>query len=190
MADPTMPLGDAPPLVTPRLLLRALPLHAQATVRGRDGDAALVAALARALGAPPPLTPNRASRAGSRSVLWLGPGEWRVVGPPGDEAALFDTLRSAVPRRRAAVVDVSDFYATVMLAGAGARDLLAQGCPLDLHPRAFGPGQCAQTLLAKADILLHQTDDTPRFDIRVRWSHAAYLWGWLTDAAATAPSGG
>jgi sarcosine oxidase subunit gamma len=184
MADAAGPLDGAMPLVTPRVLLQALPQHAKAGVRGRDGDAALVGALTGALGAPPPLTPNRATPAGARTVLWLGPGEWRVIGPPGDEAALLAALHTGVPRARAAVVDVSDFYVTLSLAGAGARDLLAQGCPLDLHPRAFATGQCAQTLLAKADILLHQLDATPRFDIQVRRSHAAYLWDWLIDAAA------
>ena len=38
---------------------------------------------------------------------------------------------------------------------------------------------------AKTDILLHQVDATPTFDILVRWSHAADLWAWLKDAAAS-----
>ena len=64
------------------------------------------------------------------------------------------------------------------------RDLLEKGCSLDLHSRAFQTGHCDQTRLARAAILLHQTDDTPAYDIHVAWSFAAYLWVWLEDAAA------
>ena len=31
------------------------------------------------------------------------------------------------------------------LSGAPVREVLAQGCPLDLHPSVFGAGQCAQS---------------------------------------------
>jgi len=185
MAEPESPLAGVPAIVGPRLVLVEMPWRAKVTVRGRDGDPALVAGVTAALGTAPPLEPNRTSRAGTRTVLWLGPGEWRVVGPPHDEAAIIDALQRTVPRSMAAITDVSDCYTILRLAGAGARDLLAEGCPLDLHPRAFSVSHCAQSLLAKTDILLHQIDATPTFDLQVRWSHAAYLWEWLKDAAAT-----
>jgi sarcosine oxidase subunit gamma len=180
------PLAGVPAIVGPRLVLIEMPLRAKVTVRGRDADPALVAGVTAALGAAPPLAPNRTTPAGTRTLLWLGPGEWRVIGPPGDQAAILAALQSAVPRRLAAVTDVSDGYTTLRLSGAGARDLLAEGCPLDLHPRVFAVGDCAQSLLAKTDILLHQVDATPTFDLQVRWSHAAYLWAWLAEAAAAA----
>jgi sarcosine oxidase subunit gamma len=178
------PLAGAPAIAGPRVVLVEMKLRAKVTVRGRDADPALVAGMTAALGAAPPLEPNRTRPAGTRTLLWLGPGEWRVIGPPGDETAIIEALRRTVPRALAAITDVSDFYTTLRLAGTGARDLLAAGCPLDLHPRAFAVSHCAQSLLAKADILLHQVDATPTFDIQVRWSHAAYLWAWLKDAAA------
>jgi sarcosine oxidase subunit gamma len=184
MAESASPLAGLPAIVGPRIVLIEMPLRAKVTVRGRDGDPALVAGMTAALSAAPPLEPNRAARAGTRTVLWLGPGEWRVIGPPGDETAIIDALQRALPRSVAAIADVSDFYTTLRLAGAGARDLLAEGCPLDLHPRAFAVSHCAQSLLAKTDILLHLVDATPTFDLQVRWSHAAYLWAWLKDAAA------
>jgi sarcosine oxidase subunit gamma len=65
--------------------------------------------------------------------------------------------------------------------GPRARDLLAHGCALDLHPRVFGPGRCAQTMLARAQVvLLPRPDD---FLVLVRSSFAAYLSEWLLDAA-------
>jgi sarcosine oxidase subunit gamma len=61
--------------------------------------------------------------------------------------------------------------------------VLAAGCALDLHPRAFGPGRCAQTLLARAAVILEQTSGEPAYRIYVRPSFAGYLADWLRDAA-------
>ncbi|MGW0201911.1 sarcosine oxidase subunit gamma family protein, partial [Nonomuraea sp. NPDC003201] len=58
----------------------------------------------------------------------------------------------------------------------------AHGCALDLHPRAFGPGRCAQTMLARAQVVLVPREDG--FLVLVRSSFAAYLAEWLLDAAA------
>ena len=183
MADATSPLGGASPIGGPELVVAEVPHLAKVTVRGREAVPALVQAVTAALGIAPPLTANTTTRLADRTVLWLAPGEWRVVGPPGDEAALVEALRAEVPRRLAGVVDVSDFYTTIRLGGGAARAVLAQGCPLDLHPRAFRAGSCAQSLLADTDVLLHQTDDAPTYEIQVRWSQAAHVWAWLADAA-------
>ena len=52
------------------------------------------------------------------------------------------------------------------------------------HPRAFGPGRCAQTLLARANVLIWQTPTNHATRRLVRpASFAAYLAAWLTDAA-------
>ena len=75
------------------------------------------------------------------------------------------------------------------LSGSRVRDLLAKGCTLDLHPRAFAPGQCAQTNLAKTSVLsarvLPRTNnsDLQSFDVVVRRSFADYLARWLVDSA-------
>lgn len=189
MAEPhaASPLATITPLVGAALAMREVPLETKITVRGRAATPALIEAVTAGLGAPPPAEPNTSTRAGARTALWLGPGEWRVVGPPGDATGLVAALRAAVPRRLAAVVDVSDFYTTIRLVGPAARGVLAQGCPLDLHPRVFRAGQCAQSLLGGIDVLLHLRDDAPTFDLQVRWSHAAYLWAWLDAAARTGP---
>ena len=75
-------------------------------------------------------------------------------------------------------------YATLALSGPRARQVLMKGCRLDLHPRAFAPGACVQTALARAQMILHQTDDDPSFEITVRNSFAHYLATWLLDAMA------
>ena len=71
------------------------------------------------------------------------------------------------------------------LRGAEAAQVLAKGCTLDLHPRALKGGDCAQTRLAKANVLLHRLPEGDGFEITVRRSFADYLWRWLADAGAT-----
>jgi sarcosine oxidase subunit gamma len=82
------------------------------------------------------------------------------------------------------VVDVSAYRAVVELAGEDRFDLLAQGCGLDLHPRSWRDGRCAQTLLGRVPVLLQERDDATR--VFVRTSFANHLAGWLLRAAAPA----
>jgi sarcosine oxidase subunit gamma len=79
------------------------------------------------------------------------------------------------------VADVSAQRTTLVIAGPCAHDLLAQGCTLDLHPRAFGDGSCAQTTLARAQVVL--VGHGPAYRVLVRASFAAYLADWLIDAS-------
>ena len=108
--------------------------------------------MAAALGFALPGVPNTTTGDGTRTALWLGPDEWLVLGPAGDEAALETLLAEALPRELGSVVGLSANRTVLELRGPAARDVLAAGCSLDLHPRAFGAGACAQTLLARAPV--------------------------------------
>ena len=100
-----------------------------------------------------------------------------------DERALrvLRDLGYRAPREHASVVDVSAQRTTLALSGPGVRDLLAGGCAIDLHPRVFGPGDCVQTELAHAPVVLLRRD--PGFWVFVRASFAAHLVDWLVDAS-------
>jgi sarcosine oxidase, subunit gamma len=167
--------------------LRELPFLAQLDLRLDPADAAARAAVESVIG-PLPLEPNTVHGGPDAAVVWLGPDEWLVVGPPDGAATLERQLRDALatgaPDASVALVDVSANRTTLELAHADARAILAGGCPIDLHPRAFGPGRCAQTLVARAGVILWQTADEPvaTFRLLVRPSFAAYLAAWLTDA--------
>lgn len=114
--------------------------------------------------------PGEVVQWGERSVLWLGPTEWLVVdGAPVD-----------LPGG----VDVSANRTTIELSGQHARDVLEKGCTLDLHPRAFTAGRCAQTTVARTQVILWQTSDAPVYHLLVRGSFAQYLADWLVDAAS------
>jgi sarcosine oxidase, subunit gamma len=106
---------------------------------------------------------------GARSVLWLGPAEFLVV--DGDPVDL------------PGGVDVSANRTTIELSGPHARDILEKGCALDLHPRVFTAGRCAQTAIARAQVILWQLSDAPVYHLMVRGSFARYLADWLVDAA-------
>lgn len=81
------------------------------------------------------------------------------------------------------VVDVSAQHTVIELAGSRAREVLAKGCSLDLHPRAFGPGRCAQTLLGRAGVIvLPREGEVPTYWVFVRATFADYLAEWLLDA--------
>jgi sarcosine oxidase, subunit gamma len=133
-------------------------------------------------GIPLPLAPNRVSVASGLRVLWLGPDEWLVVAE-GAAPDLLPRLEHAVAGRRAALNDLSSSRAIIDIGGPSARELIAAGCGLDLHPRAFGPGHCAQTLFARVPVILDQLDDAPHYRLLVRRSYARWLVDWMIDAA-------
>jgi sarcosine oxidase, subunit gamma len=133
-------------------------------------------------GIPLPLTPNRVAVTGALRVLWLGPDEWLIVAE-GDAPDLLPRLERAVTGRRAAVHDLSSSRRVIAIGGGAARDLLAAGCGLDLHPRVFGPGQCAQTLLARVPVILDQLDEAPHYRLLAGRSFARWLVDWAIDAA-------
>jgi sarcosine oxidase subunit gamma len=139
------------------------------------------------LGVPLPTGPGT-STSGELTVVWLGPDEWLVIGPPGSAGELEARLRSAIGAEHASVVDVSAQRTALVVAGPRARDLLALGCALDLHPRAFGEGSCAQTMLARAQVVLLGRE-SGAFWVLVRASFAAYLADWLIDASVEFSAG-
>jgi len=167
--------------------IRELPFLAQVDLRADPADTALMARLTDVVGARPPTEPNTAvvSDDGTRHVLWLGPNEWLVLGEPGTGPELERAIRAAIVQGPGAVVDVSANRTTLSVSGPRARDVLAFGCSLDLDERRFKPGMCAQTMLARANVIIVPVGPAsePSFRVLVRPSFAAYLAAWLTDAA-------
>lgn len=156
-------------------------------LRGDPADPTFVGAVRGALELDLPLAPNTSSETPPVSALWLGPDEWMLICAPGSETAVGESLRAVLNGLHVAVVDVSDARTVLQLSGPSSRTVLAKGCALDLHPSAFGFGDVAQTLVAKASVILHQTADEsdeggPSFDIYVARSFADYLWCWFQDA--------
>jgi sarcosine oxidase subunit gamma len=131
-----------------------------------------------------PNTPSTSVAGPDTTVIWFGPQEWLITAPPRGRRPLEARLRAVVTKHDGAAIDVSAQRTTVRLRGAHARDVLAKGCSLDLHPAVFGPGAAAQTMLGQASVVLMPLDDNGTdYRILVRSSFAGYLAAWLIDAA-------
>jgi sarcosine oxidase subunit gamma len=122
---------------------------------------------------PLPLEPNTAWDDGTRAALWLGPDEWLVLGPTHSAGELIAELAAALEGEHRSIVDVSANRVSIVLGGPDRLDALASGCSLDLHPRSWRAGSCAQTMFAKAQVLLQERGDTTR--VLVRPSFTAYV---------------
>jgi sarcosine oxidase subunit gamma len=155
-------------------------------LRGDPHARGFMAAVGRVLDLLLPSEPCTSAGRDQIGALWLGPDQWLVTCPFTEVPRTLASLREALAGVHAAITDISDGRVALRVAGPSAREVLAKGCPLDLHPRSFPPGRCAQTLLAKASVLIHLVDDVPErdpsFDVYVARSFAHYLWTWLEDA--------
>lgn len=137
------------------------------------------AASALGLGALP--APGRAARAGDAAMLPVGPETFLLVGGNAGEAAL--------ARVFAVVLDMTDAWTRLAIAGPNAKALLAKGCALDFHDQHFPVDACAVAGFARLRAVIWRTDDLS-YDLFVGRSHALSLWEWLMDAAAEYGSGG
>jgi sarcosine oxidase subunit gamma len=148
-----------------RVRLEHEPFLAQVSLR-------LDPSLAARAPVPLPLGANTAWDDGARSALWLGPDEWLVLGPPGSAGALVAELGAALDGLHRSIVDVSANRVALVLGGPDRLEVLASGCALDLHPRSWREGMCAQALFAKTQVILQERGDTTR--VLVRPSFARY----------------
>ena len=142
------------------------------------------AAAAEVLGIELPTTASTYVKNADTTVIWLGPDEWMVTDTVLAGPELEARLRRAVVPHGGVAVDVSGQRTTLTLRGAHGREVLGKGCALDLHPRAFGEGTAAQTMLGQAGVILLAVNGTGSdYRILVRSSFARYLADWLLDAA-------
>lgn len=143
-------------------------------VRGNPDDSAFRNAVG-SLGVPLPLRAGTCSGGDPLRIVWAGPDDWFLIGPAGRADAIVSQLRSALAGTHHAVTDVSSGYTVLSLAGLPVREVLAQGCPLDLHPSVFEMGRGAGTHFFRASVWLWQTDPAPAFELLVRNSFRPYV---------------
>jgi sarcosine oxidase, subunit gamma len=186
--------GDALGALPDGVQITPLPFVAMIDIR-LDPTGSAAVAVGEYLGVALPTAPSTYAESETATAIWLGPDEWLITSPFRTPEQLETGLREAVgaggTEFDGTVVDVSAQRTTVALRGEHALDLLAGGCALDLHPRVFGRGAAAQTLLGQAGVLLMALDDTgTHYQLVVRSSFAGYLTAWLLDAATEYRSAG
>src|SRR6185437_14176558 len=119
----------------------------------------------------------------SLAFAWAGPGQWLALGERMTGPALEQKLRAAAGDA-ASIVDQSHGRALIRVTGPRAREALAKGVLIDLHPRAFGPGSAASTVVSHIGMHFWQVDAAPTYEIAVASSLALAFLEWLTEAAA------
>lgn len=175
-----LPGGDAPAATTD-LSERALLAGWRnglsiLNLRGNADDPAFRSAVSQVLSLELPLQPCSSVADADHRLVWVGPDDWFVIGPRKQASGIESRLREALTGMHSAVTDVSGGYTVLHLSGNPVREVLAQGCPLDLHPRAFGPGSSAGSVFFKTSIWLWQTDMAPTYEVLVRRSFMGYFW--------------
>lgn len=165
---------------SPGVTLSERPLLGYLNLRA-EPSVGLLETIERTSGVRLPLKPNTLSEAGEIIALWLGPNEWLLVTPPGGDAALMQMFDRS--RKDFFLVNVTHGNTTIRIRGPKTIETLSKGCSLDLNRLISCPESCAQTLLAKAQVVVRLLDDSPSFDLIVRRSFAEYLALWLEDAS-------
>jgi sarcosine oxidase subunit gamma len=154
------------------------------TVQGDPARPALADAAHRLFGVALPTTPNTVARGAAWAALWLGPASWLVVAAAEPQPPLaFAVARDALNAAGGGVFDVSVARVGWTIAGPRAATVLAKGCPLDFHPRAFPAGSCAQSVFGHVNALFCRHDDDA-FTLLVARSFARDVWQALATAAA------
>ena len=143
--------------------------------------------LRSALGLGLPFDPLTSSVSGETAFLWMGPDEWMLVTSPADAAERSRSAGGALSGLHHQLVEVTDYYTIVEVAGPKARELLMKLTTLDLHPRAFKAGMVTGSVFGRANATIWQAADDaaeggPAFRLFIRWSMADYLWRLLADA--------
>jgi methylglutamate dehydrogenase subunit D len=148
----------------------------------RNRTAAVIDRVRSAFGADLPVRPKRVV---GRDIafVWLGPDQWLAIKQPAPKEGM-EAMLAAPLAGLAALVDQSHGRTLLRLTGPHVGDALAKGVPVDLHPRAFMPGDAAATLLSHIPVHLWQTDATPTYEFAVARSLAQSFWRWLATASA------
>lgn len=171
------PLRSAGVTAEPR---ESLTMASIAAVKGKKEE--LLAAIRAAYGVDLPAGPSRVEGK-DIAFVWIGSGQWMAIAERNDGRDLEVELKKLVGGI-GSVVDHSDGRVVIRVSGPRARDVLAKGVPIDLHPRAFKTNDVAITHASHIGVILWQIDDRPTYEMAVFRSYADSFGHWLTDSAA------
>lgn len=147
----------------------------------RRGTVAALVERCRGFGIVLPVTPRRVVGR-DHVVLWTGPGQWQVQAVAGEAERLLGLFASLSALCSTVVLDDSRIVLSV--GGPRAREALAKVLTLDLHPRAFQPGEAAVTVAGGMSVVVSRREEQDVFDCAVPRSFALDFWTWLAASAA------
>ncbi len=161
----------------------AEPLRGMITLRADLTAASTGAALGSVFGLETP-TVRRFTENGDVRALWMAPDEVMIHCEYQQAGAKTAELSEALSTEHHLAVNVSDMRQVITLRGAGARQVLAKGAPVDLHPDSFGVGDLRRTLVGTVAAAFYQISDAPEtFEVFCFRSYAPYFYEWLCASA-------
>ncbi|MGH8353057.1 MAG: sarcosine oxidase subunit gamma [Pseudomonas sp.] len=161
--------------------LREKKLLGHLCLRGDAQDPAFAGGVHQALGLELPVALTLVAK-GETSLQWLGPDEWLLIVPSGEEFAVEQRLREALGGLHHQVVNVSGGQTLLELSGPKVRELLMKSTSYDVHPSNFPVGKAVGTVFAKSQLVIRHTAEHT-WELLVRRSFADYYWLWLQDAS-------
>ena len=168
--------------------LAEITIAAAWNVQGDPARAPFLAEAQRLFEVELPQVPNTMARNVAWTACWLGPRSWLLVAraeaSSESRSAAFTANRVALNDAGGALFDVSASRVAFTVGGEHAAAVLAKGCPLDFHPRAFPAGQCAQSVLGHVNALICRPETAPAFTVMVPRSFAREVWRALCLSAA------
>lgn len=163
--------------------LREKPFLGHLTLRGDAHDPAFAGGVHKALGLELPVALTLVAN-GETSLQWLGPDEWLLIVPGGEEFAVEQRLREALGEElHYSVVNVSGGQTVVELTGPKVREMLMKSTSYDVHPSNFPVGKAVGSVFAKSQCVIRHTGEDS-WELIVRRSFSDYFWLWLQDASA------
>ena len=152
-----------------------------ASIAARKGQAEELSAKVQSLlGLSLPSGPKRVASA-DVSIVWSAPGQWLVLFASGGRQRVSEL--AVALQGLASTTDQSDSRAMLEISGPRVRDVLAKGVMVDLHPKVFGPGDTAVTLVAHVGAQITCIDAAPVYQLMVPRSFCLSFWDWLIGSA-------
>ena len=168
--------------VEPGVMLREIVDFGLVSLTAYKGQGKALSEVIQAqLGLPLPEA-RKVSRRDGLSIISTAPNQWLVFAEWEMAEDLYGTL-VALANPFAAVVDQSHARAVIDVSGARAREALAKGISLDLHPKAFQTGESATTLASQLWITMWQTNDLPTYRLSIFRGFGESLLNWLVSSA-------
>ena len=129
------------------------------------------------------LVKNTVVASGTRTWHWYGPGIWLVCSSGLEEGQLSVELETQLGGA-ASVVELSHARSILSLSGPKALSALAKLCSLDLHPKIFVAGSCANTTMHHMTVHIARVPGRDDFELHVMRGFAVSLCEALVSASA------
>ncbi len=125
--------------------------------------------------------PNRQWTDKGATICHLGPHHWLLLADLAEETRLEQALRPAEAPPEISIVKISDTLAFFRITGPAADQILATGCPLDLHPTVFAEDAASWSEMFGLRALVMRC--TGGFEVAVEQSFGPMMTEYLGRAA-------